>query len=190
MYVRDAKNRDEAWLLDQIEALGLSDVGFRSRDFVLAVDETDDTRAGFGRLRVHGDDDEVCELADVGVPPAWRGQGVGAHVAERLVEVAGDAGHDRVYALTAEPGYLAQFGFEAVSDDDLPAPLAARETAGDVVPAVLSLGTFEMPPRLRERFKTARPDAGADPERARETDVSAEEFGIDPDEATYKYDTG
>jgi len=53
MYIRDAKNRDEAWLLDAIEQLGLDDVAFRSRDYVIAVDEESGDRAGFGRLRLH-----------------------------------------------------------------------------------------------------------------------------------------
>ena len=39
MYVRDAKNREEVWLLDQIDALGIDAEAFRSRDYVLAVDE-------------------------------------------------------------------------------------------------------------------------------------------------------
>ncbi|MEF8818356.1 MAG: GNAT family N-acetyltransferase [Haloferacaceae archaeon] len=189
MYVRDARNRDEAWLLDRIEELGLSDVGFRSRDFVLAVDETSDERAGFGRLRVHGDD-EVCELADVGVPPAWRGQGVGAHVVERLVERAGDAGCETVYCVTDEPGYLTQFGFDVVERDDLPAPIRGRDRDEAAVPTALSAGAFEMPARLREAFKTARPRAGGPDDDEPEPDVTPEEFGIDPDEATYKYDTG
>ncbi len=190
MYVRDARNRDEAWLLDRIEELGLSDVGFRSRDFVLAVDETSDERAGFGRLRVHGDNDEVCELADVGVPPAWRGQGVGAHVVERLVEHASDAGCETVYCVTDEPGYLTQFGFEVVERDDLPASIRGRDRDEGAVPTALSVGAFEMPARLREAFKTARPRAGGTDDEEPEPDVTPDEFGIDPDEATYKYDTG
>jgi N-acetylglutamate synthase-like GNAT family acetyltransferase len=191
MYVRDAKNRDEAWLLDQIEALGLSDVGFRSRDFVLAVDETTDERAGFGRIRVHGDGDEVCELADVGVPRPWRGQGVGAHVVERLADRAADAGFETLYATTDQPAYLTQFGFTVLDPAALPAPLRDRDRAEGEVPVALSLGAFEMPARLREAFKTARPRATeADDAAETDPDLTAEEFGIDPDEATYKYDTG
>jgi N-acetylglutamate synthase-like GNAT family acetyltransferase len=189
MYVRDVKNRDEAWLLDQIEALGLSDVGFRSRDFVIAVDETTDERAGFGRIRVLGDD-EVCELSDVGVPSEWRGQGVGAHVVERLADRAGDAGFETVYAVTGEPSYLTQFGFEVVDPDGLPEPVRSRDRADGQVPVALESGRFEMPARLREAFKTARPGGGGPDDGADDPDVTAEEFGIDPDEATYKYDTG
>jgi predicted DNA-binding protein len=45
---------------------------------------------------------------------------------------------------------------------------------------------FRMPDDLRERFKNAaeRVDEPDEPEE------TAEDFGIDPDEATYKYDTG
>ena len=32
MYVRDAKNREEVWLLDRIEEMGLDETAFRSRD--------------------------------------------------------------------------------------------------------------------------------------------------------------
>jgi len=188
MYVRDAKNRDEAWLLDQIGALGLSDVGFRSRDFVVAVDETTDERAGFGRLRVLGDD-EVPELTDVGVPREWRKQGVGAHVVERLVDRAGDAGFETVYALTDEPSYLTQFGFDVVDPEDLPEPIRDRDRDEGRVPVALTPDAFEMPGHLREAFKSARP-GGTDPDDAGDPEVTAEEFGIDPDEATYKYDTG
>jgi len=62
MYVRDAKNRDEPWLLEGIESMGLDSQAFRSRDYVIAVDETSNTRVGFGRLRIHPDDPDVCEL--------------------------------------------------------------------------------------------------------------------------------
>ncbi|MFB6160488.1 MAG: GNAT family N-acetyltransferase [Haloferacaceae archaeon] len=195
MYVRDAKNRDEVWLLDNIEAMGLDDIAFRSRDYVVAVDEETDERAGFGRLRVHkGEDGEVVELTCVGVPEEWRGQGVGAHVVERLVETAGDEGFETVYVLTDEPGYLAQFGFEVVATETLPPVLQDRleeeqEVLGeDAVGTAIDVDEFEMPSRFRERFKRAAAeptdDAAAEPEER------PEDFGIDPDEATYKYDTG
>jgi len=193
MYVRDAKNRDEAWLLDHIEEMGLDDAAFRSRDYVIAVDEETNDRAGFGRVRIHKTDDgEICELTGIGVLEAWRGQGVGAHVIERLVETAGDDGFETVYSLTGEHGYLAQFGFDPVETDDLPPKLQERlETKResvdpDAVGMAIGVSAFEMPTRLRERFKSATrlEDAGGEPEE------SAEDFGIDPDSATYKYDTG
>jgi N-acetylglutamate synthase-like GNAT family acetyltransferase len=193
MYVRDAKNREEVWLLDHIEEMGLDDTEFRSRDYVLAVDEESDAKAGFGRVRVHKDDGEAvgCELTSIGVLERWREQGVGAHVVERLVERAADEGFDTVYALTGAVEYLDQFGFEPVPESDLPDALQERLAAKrdgvdpDAVPVALSTGAFEMPADLRERFKSAAPH------RDGEDDAEpAEDFGIDTDSATYKYDTG
>jgi N-acetylglutamate synthase-like GNAT family acetyltransferase len=192
MYVRDAKNREEVWLLDRIEEMGLDETAFRSRDYVIAIDETGNEKAGFGRIRIHKTDDgERCELTSIGVLDAWRGQGVGAHVVERLVQKAGDEGFDVVYTLTDQPEYLAQFGFESVDAAELPEKLQERlETKreniqSDAVPMTLTVSEFGMPTDRREAFKAAAPDEGEP-----EPEESAEDFGIDPDEATYKYDTG
>ena len=192
MYVRDARNRDEVWLLDHIEAMGLDDVAFRSRDYVIAVDEESNVRAGFGRYRVHKTDDgKFCELTGIGVLDGWRGQGVGAHVVERLVDTAAAEGFETVYSITDSAEYLERFGFERVDPADLPPVLRdrleqKRETVDeDVVALELDVDEFEMPDRLRERFKTAAESAeDAEPEE------SPEDFGIDPEKATYKYDTG
>jgi len=195
MYVRDAKNRDEAWLLDAIERLGLDDVAFRSRDYVIAVDQESGDRAGFGRLRLHrGDEGEEnrIELTGIGVLPEWRDRGVGAHVVERLVDTAAADGFETVYVLTDQPDYLTQFGFEAVATEDLPPALSDRLDekreflGGGVVGLRIPVDEFEMADRFREAFKKAEPaDAAAD-----DVEESAEDFGIDPESATYKYDTG
>ncbi|WP_049971587.1 GNAT family N-acetyltransferase [Haladaptatus cibarius] len=197
MYVRDAKNREEVWLLDNIEAMGLDETAFRSRDYVIAIDEDSGTKAGFGRIRIHKPDDspDICELTSIGVVSAWREQGVGAHVVERLIDKAGDNDFEEVYALVGVPDYLAQFGFEPIDTSDLPEKLRDRleskreQTEPDAIPMVLSVGEFEMPDRLRERFKQARERAVSESVE-NDTEGMAEEFGIDPDEATYKYDTG
>ena len=193
MYVRDAKNRDEVWLLDHIEEMGLDETAFRSRDYVIAMDEHTGERAGFGRIRIHKTDEaEFCELTSIGVLPEWRGQGVGAHVVERLVTTARDNGFETVYSLTDETDYLAQFGFSAVEPARLPAVLAGRleqkqeALAPGAVPMRIDTDRFRMPGQLREAFKSARSDAEADTE----PEEGPEDFGIDPDEATYKYDTG
>jgi len=193
MYVRDAKNRDEAWLLDQIEAIGLDETAFRSRDYVIAMDEQTNERAGFGRIRIHKTDDgELCELTSIGVLEDWRGQGVGAHVVERLVTTARDKDFEVVYSLSGQPEYLAQFGFERIDPSQLPAPLQKRLTTKqenlepDAVPMRIATERFRMPERLREAFKRAR----AEPDEEPEPEEGPEDFGIDPDEATYKYDTG
>ncbi len=192
MYVRDAKNREEVWLLDHIEEMGLDATAFRSRDYVIAIDEQSGTKAGFGRIRIHKlDDGEACELTSIGVLDGWREQGVGAHVIERLIEQARDQGFERVYSLTDEPGYLAQFGFQGVAASELPEKLqdrldAKREaSAPEATPVVVDVDEFQMPDRLRERFKHAAEEM---PET--EPDENAEDFGIDSETATYKYDTG
>lgn len=191
MYVRDAKNRDEAWLLDQIDALEIDAEAFRSRDYVLAVDEESNTRVGFGRLRIHSGEPDVCELTSIGVHPSWRRQGVGAHVVERLIAEAGDAGFETVYVLTDQPDYLRQFGFSQIEVDELPDQLSARlnrkreQVDETVAPLAIGIDSFEMPHRLREAFKTAESEDGST-----EPQESAEDFGIDPETATYKYDTG
>jgi N-acetylglutamate synthase-like GNAT family acetyltransferase len=193
MYVRDARNRDEAWLLEHIESMGLDETGFRSRDYVIAVDERTDERAGFGRIRVQKTGDgEVCELTSIGVLEKWRGQGVGAHVVERLVGTADDEDFERVYTLAGEPGYLRQFGFERIEPTQLPEGLRERLTrkqetvAPDAVPMRIEPDRFRMPSRLRRAFKNAVPEADGETE----PEEGPEDFGIDPDEATYKYDTG
>lgn len=192
MYVRDARNRDEVWLLDHIEELGLDDASFRSRDYVIAVDEETNAKAGFGRIRIHkGAETDYCELTSVGVLSEWRDQGVGAHVVERLVENASDEGFDELYAFVEAPEYLEPFGFEPVSEDDLPDQLRDRlatkrdglET--DITAVRLDIGAFRMPDRLRDAFKVA-----GEREPDDEPEETAEDFGIDPDSATYKYDTG
>jgi N-acetylglutamate synthase-like GNAT family acetyltransferase len=192
MYVRAAKNRDELWLLDQIEALGVDETAFRSRDYVIAIDEETNAKAGFGRIRLHKTDDaEYCELTSLGVLKEYRGGGVGAHIVERLVENASDQGFETIYAFEVGDGYLEQFGFESTAADDLTAVLVDRLEEkrelvdADAEPLLLDIAAFEMPAGVRDAFKQA---GGEDEEP--EVLETAEDFGIDPDTATYKYDTG
>lgn len=198
MYVRDAKNREEVWLLDHIESMGLDETSFRSRDYVVAIDEESGSKAGFARIRVHKIDEgaderaECCELTSIGVLENWRGQGVGAHIIERLVEYAGDDGFETVYALTSESDYLRQFGFERIDESALPEPLVdrlAQKRDGidpDAVPLALAVESFDLPDRLREAFKRASEHDGS----TESSTESPEDFGIDSESATYKYDTG
>ncbi len=192
MYVRDAKNRDEVWLLDYIEEMELDETAFRSRDYVISVDEHTGERAGFGRIRIHKtEDEEICELTSIGVLPEWRKQGVGAHVVERLVTTARDNGFETVYSLTAESEYLTQFGFTRIEPSRLPDVLQRRLTEKqeqldpEAVPMRIDTDRFRMPNRLREAFKGAYAQ-----EENQEPEEGPEDFGIDPDDATYKYDTG
>lgn len=203
MYVRDAKNREEVWLLDHIEEMGLDETTFRSRDYVIAIDEESNEKAGFGRIRLHktgaeterspsgqGTGGEICELTSIGVLDPWRRQGVGAHVIERLVETAASQGYETVYSLSDEPDFLAQFGFTAIEREELPDVLQQRleekreSLAPEAIPMRIGVDSFEMPNRLRERFKHA-----SEQSMEHESEATSEDFGIDSESATYKYDT-
>ncbi|WP_396612578.1 GNAT family N-acetyltransferase [Haloferax sp. S1W] len=190
MYVRDAKNRDEVWLLDSLEELGFDDGAFRSRDYVIALDEETNEKAGFGRFRVHKGDDSFCEITCVGVPERWRRQGVGAHIIERLINRASAEGFDTVYGFSSAYRYCTQLGFDPVDARDLPEDVRERleqvkETDPDAIAVRLDRDDFAMPSRLRERFKSAAPRA--DP-GAGESELSAEDFGYDEETPT-KYST-
>lgn len=193
MYVRDARNRDEAWLLDHIEEMNLDGAAFRSRDYVIAVDEQTNTRAGFGRVRLHKDQtNQYCELTSTGVLPEWQNQGVGAHIIERLVDNAANQDFDTAYAFVDRQDHYEQFGFRPIEEDDLPAVLAARleekrnTVMADAAPMRVATAEFVMPAEYREAFKRA---GETEPHQA-EPEETPEDFGIDPDTATYKYDTG
>ncbi|WP_411963500.1 GNAT family N-acetyltransferase [Haloferax sp. YSMS24] len=190
MYVRDAKNRDEAWLLDALEDLELDDTAFRSRDYVIALDEETNEKAGFGRIRVHKGDESFCEITCVGVPERWRKQGVGAHVVERLVDRALAEGFDTVYGFSSAYRYCTQFGFDPVDASDLPDRVNTRfeqVKAGDDDAIAVRIDTdeFTMPDELRERFKVASPAPSPD---ETEPELSAEDFGYDEETPT-KYST-
>ncbi len=193
MYVRDARNRDEAWLLEHIEAMELDELAFRSRDYVIAVNEETNTRAGFGRIRLHKTpEEEYCEITSLGVLNGWRDQGVGAHIVERLVENAQDQGFDEIYSFAPSPEYLEQFGFTKIDTTELPDKLRDRfdekqnTTTTELDLVKLDIEEFTMPSVLREAFKNVV-ESKNDGE---EDEESPEDFGIDPESATYKYDTG
>ena len=178
MYVRDAKNRDEVWLLDRIEEADIDDPAFRSRDYVIALDEETSRKAGFGRIRVHKTDaGNFCELAFVYTLPPWRQQGVGAHILERLVAEAGDDGYETVYTFTQQPAYFTPFGFEPQERADLPEPVTDRletvreERGDDVIALSAHADDFSIPETFRERFKSASP--ADDPEDGETVEESA-----------------
>jgi len=184
MHVRGAKKREEVWLLDRLDEFGFTDPAFRSRDYTVAVDEDTGEKVGFGRLRVHADDG-VCEVTNLGTLPDWRGTGVAAHVLESLVENAREQDFEVVYSMTDNAEFLEQFGFEETDPVELPPKLRERldeieESRGSATPMQLDLEDFEMPRYLHRRWSE-------DEEEIQET---AEDFGIDPEKATYKYDTG
>ncbi len=197
MYVRDAKQGRSLVArphrVDGARRHGVPLARLRRRDRRVR------RKAGFGRIRVHkfgpdSDDDEiheVCELTSIGVLEGWREQGVRGPRRRAPRRVRERPGFETVYTLTGEGGYLAQFGFQRIDESRLPEPLQRRleekrdGVDPDAKPLAIDVVEFRMPDRLREAFKRA-------PEGREEasTDETPEDFGIDPDSATYKYDTG
>lgn len=182
MYVRSAKDRDEAWLTDLLASAGDGIDAFRPEEFVVAVDETTGTRLGTGQLVRHESDADrpVSELTALVVSPQARNQGVGAHLVERIAAHATDSGVQRLYVQTKQPRYFTQFGFRGVEEVDRPAALPTAPT--DAITMSLQPEQFQMPDRLRRRFKQLRFD---DTETAQTT---ADEFEVTTDDATYKYE--
>jgi N-acetylglutamate synthase and related acetyltransferases len=194
MYVRDAKNRDEVWLLNQLDESGLTDPAFRSRDYVIALDEETSEKAGFGRIRTYSANSKpVCELSILYTLERWRSQGVGAHVVERLLAEAGDEDFTEMYVISDVPLYFGQFGFEATPEVDLPEPIRTRlkqkssSDQSEFIASSISISEFQIPTRLRERFKIAEPESSSNNQA--QIEETAEDFGIDPSETTYKYET-
>ena len=58
MFARDAKNHEEVWLLDRLDEYGFEDPAFRSRDYVLAIDDDTNERTGFARRYRSGSGDD------------------------------------------------------------------------------------------------------------------------------------
>lgn len=189
MHVRSVRSEEEEWLQDTLDAFGMEDPAFEPTDYVVAEAE-DDGKVGFGRLRIHAEDrpsenHPVCELTNVGVLEDYRGEGVGALIVATLVEEAEDDGFEAVYSVTPEPNYLTKFGFDPANEEVLPEVIRERrkekQTARDVdvTPVLVDVDQFTVPLRLRR-----------EPEEAEEAETNAEDFGIDTEGATYKYDTG
>lgn len=183
MYVRSGKERDQTWVSDLFRDFGFEITTFCPEEFVVAVDETTTTRLGAGRIMLHERQARgtVCELTALAVAPNVQQQGVGAHLTERALAKATDAGVDRVYVVTTQPQYFTQFGFHAVEQSEIPASLPAPEP--DAIVLRITPDRFRMPDRLRTRFKQLRAEP-AEPA----TQTTAEDFEINSEDATYKYE--
>jgi len=184
MHARDAEKHEEVWLLDRLDEYGFEDPAFRSRDYVLAIEDDSRERAGFARLRAHDADGPVCEFTNIGVLEEYRGQGVGARLLEYLMGRPASRGSRGVRALRGGRLPLAvrlRARCRRGTARPLPERLdAVRDYRPDADPFYLGFEAFEIPLRLRRRFSDE--EGTDDPE-------TPEDFGIDPDSATYKYDT-
>lgn len=129
MYVRDAQNSDEAWMLEKINQNGYDEASFRSRDFLIGTDEQSDQRVVFGRLRYHRseDDEELVEITSF-FPLDRASQDQACELVVELTDAARKANYDFAYAFlpseTVE--YFSRVGFNEVTVESLPSVLQER----------------------------------------------------------------
>lgn len=98
---------------------------------------------GVAGLEVHGSDGV---LRSVAVAPALRGQGLGARLTDRVLEVARSEGLNRVYLLTTTAEeYFPRHGFRRIQRSDASAAVQRSVEFREACPAsavamVLELG--------------------------------------------------
>lgn len=92
------------------------------------VSELDGSVVGIAALREYGDG--IGELRSLAVTDAAQGRGFGEMLVRAILRDARDAGLERLFVLTANPGYFALHGFEEVPWDDVPAVLDADRASG------------------------------------------------------------
>ena len=191
MYVRAAKNRDELWLLDQIESLSADDVAFRSRDYVISIDSDKHSRLGFGRNRIHKEHDEedFCEITSICILDDSQKESILAQIFERLTKNAQKEGFDESYFFTEPTEYLSQLGFEPVEELEL-SPFVQnrlsekRDTISPkAVPLLLKFESFKIPPHIQATFDSPKSNTPPTPK------LTPEDFGINPEKTSYKYST-
>lgn len=74
----------------------------------------DASLAGFGALHVIWED--IAEVRTLATSGAWRGQGVGHLILDRLLERARAVGVSRVFCLTFEVEFFTRHGFTVMAD--------------------------------------------------------------------------
>ncbi|HIJ12918.1 MAG TPA: GNAT family N-acetyltransferase [Halobacteriales archaeon] len=191
MYVRAAKNRDELWLLDQIESLSADDVAFRSRDYVISIDSDKNSRLGFGRNRIHKEHDEedFCEITSICILDDSQKESILAQIFERLTKNAQKEGFDESYFFTKPTGYLSQLGFDTVEELELSPPIQHRLSekrdtiSPKAVPLLLKFESFKIPPHIQATFDSPKSNVPPTPK------LTPEDFGINPEKTSYKYST-
>ncbi len=191
MYVRAAKNRDELWLLDQIESLSADDIAFRSRDYVIVIDSDKPTKLGFGRNRIHKEHttSDFCEITSICILDDSQKESILAHIFESLIKKAQKEGFDNFYFFTKNTDYLSQLGFISLEESDLSPPVLDRLSekratiSPEIDPLLLDFQVFKIPSHIKATF-TSLKSTTPPPSK-----LTPEDFGINPEKTSYKYST-
>ena len=94
------------------------------QEFWVAEQDSDGALAGCGALHVMWRD--LAEVRTIAVDPAFRGQGVGHAILEKLLATAGWLGVRRVFCLTFETRFFAAHGFTELAESGVD-PVVASE---------------------------------------------------------------
>lgn len=121
---RPATANDLAAVLGLLEASGLPTAGISGHigDFLLALD--DGVLVGCAGLEAYG---RAGLLRSVAVARAQRSQGLGAHLTQKIIELARTKNLQSLSLLTTAQTYFPRFGFVAIDRSDLPRALLASE---------------------------------------------------------------
>ena len=92
------------------------------------VSELDGSVVGIAALRDYGEG--IGELRSLAVTDAAQGRGFGEMLVRAILRDAREGGIDRLYVLTANPGYFALHGFEEVPWEAVPEVLDADRASG------------------------------------------------------------
>ena len=92
------------------------------------VCDLDGEVVGIAALRDYGD--AIGELRSLAVTDAAQGRGFGEMLVRAILRDARESGIERLYVLTANPGYFALHGFEEVPWNDVPSVLDADRASG------------------------------------------------------------
>lgn len=200
MYARQAHKNEEAFILDRIEENNLDKDGFRSRDYIVVVDEDAENPLGFGRYRVHtttseeAEMEEIFEITSLFVGDTEDVDGVWTTLLEGLAEEAIEREIEMVYSFVPHnPELFIENGFEQTDQSELPEVLKTRYTlkeehlGKEVTPVVTPVEEFVE----EEEEEDEEPSVKEEGEDLTDDEVEeyAEEIGVNPDQKDYKYQT-
>lgn len=143
--LRPAVRADAAAIAQLLVARGLPTAGALAHveRFILAFHRQ--TLVGCAGVEQYGD---VGLLRSVAVAETWGGQGLGAQLVGRAVQLARERGIRSLFLLTTTAAdYFPRFGFEPVSREALPASLAESEELRGACPASATAMRLLLPAR-------------------------------------------
>lgn len=122
MYIRDANNDDEGWMLEKLSQQSEKAASFRPRDFRVGIDEDSGERVAFGRIKYHRntDDREYVEMGSVNILPRASNK-QGCLLLVDLAESVEETGQNRVFAFPNHRlDLFEEVGFEMITEDEMP----------------------------------------------------------------------